>query len=222
MKVILFNGDSLGMPREGVPFDQTYYYLLSKVYSGKAHLVSNFRRAATTTLLHSKDSLEIYQPNIVVLHLGIVDCAPRYYKSSSNFIKIINRLPGRAKSLFWVITKKIKKRTGENADVSLSKFEFNLMSYLIRCEQEKVERCILILIQKPGTSMLRKNPNLLHSIGQYNELIVKCAQGFTFVKCINPLGESTNDDYIADGYHLKHSGFLKVFDSLKNELDDLI
>lgn len=222
MKVILFNGDSLGMPREGIAFDQTYYYLLSQIYSGQAHLVSNFRRAATTSLLNSKDSLEIYQPNIVILQLGIVDCAPRFYKTNSYLLKVVNRLPEIVKTIFWKTTKVIKKRSIKNADVSLSSFEFNLRSYLVRCEREKVERCIIILIQKPGTNMLLKNPNLLDSIGLYNERIIKCALEFNFVKCIDPLRESTDDDYVEDGYHLKSSGFNRVFESLKNELIGLI
>ena len=134
MKVVLCNGDSLGMPRENVKFESTWYYKLSNelLHSG-FYFVNNFKRANTTNFLNHGDALEYYSPNIVIVQLGIVDCAPRVYKTNGILLKVVNKLPNRYQKLFWAISKKFRKRSLKRADVNINAFEDNLVDFLNRC-----------------------------------------------------------------------------------------
>lgn len=135
MKIVLCNGDSLGMPRENVSFQNSWYFKLANYNFTKNYLfVNNFRRAFSTSELSSKDFLENYLPNIVILQVGIVDCAPRLYKTNTVLIKIINRIP-YVSTIFWQLSKRFKKRSLANADVSLELFRNNIIDYLIRCKE---------------------------------------------------------------------------------------
>ena len=59
MKIVLCNGDSLGMPRENVLFEDTWFFRLSNsLPKEKFYFINNFRRANTTNALVSKDFLD--------------------------------------------------------------------------------------------------------------------------------------------------------------------
>lgn len=211
-KLVLCVGDSLGMPRSDVSFFDTWYYKLSST-KNEYYFVNNFRRALTTNELISPDFLENYRPSIVILQVGIVDCAPRIFKKDSLIPKIVNRLPAFIKNLFWITLKRYKKRTPKNSDVSLEDFSLNLNNYLKRCELCMVEKVIIIKIQKPGSNMVRKNKNIYKSIQSYNYIIDSLE--FKGDLCvIDPLGDAVDSDYISDGYHLNSNGFDKVFNKL--------
>ncbi|MDP5028535.1 MAG: hypothetical protein NWQ14_09955 [Flavobacterium sp.] len=218
MKIVLCNGDSLGMPRESVLFEDTWFFKLSNnLPKEKFYCINNFRRANTTNALASKDFLENYNPNIIIVQLGIVDCAPRIYNTNSIIIKIINRLPIFFKDFFWLISKKYKKRSQENAEVTLYKFKKNIEDFVERCKVLGVDRCIFIKIQIPGQVMIKKNPEIIESITQYNKVYDEFEALYSFVKVLNPLSEGNENWYIDDGYHVNKNGFQQVFDSLITE-----
>lgn len=221
MKIVLCNGDSLGMPRENVRFKYTWYFKLSNSFSpNEYYFINNFKRANTTNSLVSRDSLENYSPNIIILQLGIVDCAPRLYQSNSLIIKIVNRAPLYIKKYFWKVSKKIKKRSILNADVDLKKFENNITNFLDRCKILGVERCIIIKIQKPGKIMIDKNPEIIRAVNLYNTIYDNMEKIYNFVKVIDPLKDGNDDFYINDGYHVNTQGFKKVYESLITEFKE--
>ncbi|MCX8492312.1 MAG: SGNH/GDSL hydrolase family protein [Cyclobacteriaceae bacterium] len=205
-------GDSLGMPRQGVPFCETWYYRIIK-HKTNYCFVNNFRRALTTNELSAEDFLENYSPQIVILQVGIVDCAPRYYKNNSLLVKLINVGPDFIRNKFWKLTKRFKSRISENADVSVDQFKSNLDSYIKRCERELMEKLIIIKIPAPSEALLQKNPKIRESIEAYNEVINSIKFNGQFM-VIDPLRDGSNDDYIEDGYHLSKLGSQKIFNCL--------
>tara|TARA_B110000238_G_C15880385_1_gene333194 strand:+ start:155 stop:559 length:405 start_codon:yes stop_codon:yes gene_type:complete len=125
---ILCVGDSLGMPRNGIPYDCTWFYFLNQMHSIHEY-VPRFQRAMTTDNLvgsNKSDFLENYSPDIVIMQLGIVDCAPRYLPELSFRLKIINRLPFGINKTFWKLLKKHKTRNPKYANVVPPKFRKNL------------------------------------------------------------------------------------------------
>ncbi len=219
MKIVLCNGDSLGMPRENVRFKDTWYFNLSNSFSqNEFYFINNFKRANTTNSLVNRDALENYNPNIIILQLGIVDCAPRLYKTNSLLVKIVNRSPLFIKKNFWKVSKKIKKRSILNADVNLKKFEKNITNFLDRCKILEVEKCIIIKIQKPGKIMINKNPEIIKAVNLYNTIFDHMEKIYDFVTVINPLKDGNDDFYIIDGYHVNKIGFNKVYEELKSEI----
>lgn len=220
MKIVLCNGDSLGMPRENVSFQNSWYFKLAKDNTHKNYFfVNNFRRAFNTSELLSKDFLENYDPSIVILQVGIVDCAPRLYKNKSILIKIINRLPLTSKA-FWWVSKRVKKRSIDNADISLELFRKNMINYLTRCEETKIKQCIIIKIQTPGSAMTKKNPDIIKAVKLYNNIFDDVSAQFNFVTIISPLDSGNNEDYLEDGYHVNEKGFQKVYNQLKKVFDE--
>lgn len=213
-KIVLCIGDSLGMARTELPFISTWYYLMANKFPDY-FFVNNFRRALTTKELLKKDALENFAPNIVIVQIGIVDCAPRYFKANSLFPKIINRFPQLIKNTFWKYFKKNNQRKNKFADVSPNNFRLNLINYFERCKRTNIEKAIVILIQKPGNEMIKKNPTILKNIQLYNSIILEIIENYTFIEVANPLCDTKDSDYISDGYHLSIEGALKVFEELK-------
>lgn len=211
-KIVLCVGDSLGMPRQGVSFLDTWFYRLLKVKSNY-YFLNNFRRALTTNELESRDLLENYCPNIVILQVGIVDCAPRYFKRNSLFIKIINRSPSPLRNLFWKAVKRLMRRKLSKCDVPPDTFKDNLLKYLKRCENCGVEKLIVLKIPTPSKPMIDSNPQIINSIRVYNEILQSMNYSRELI-LIDLLENSNENDFIEDGYHLSKQGFERVFDSL--------
>lgn len=209
-------GDSLGLPRNQVPFQMTWLYKLSCKYDNIV-FVNGFKRELTSNGLSSLDSLENYSPDTVILQLGIVDCAPRYFRKQALFPKIINHMPKVVSSFYWKWHKKMNKRKLKNAFVNKDKFKANLEKYLSRCMKNKVDDIVIIKIQKPGKNMLDKNPSILEAVESYNMIIANLETKF---KChiIDPLCSGDDKHYVDDGYHLNENGF----DQVMNELLPLI
>ncbi|MFN7491383.1 MAG: hypothetical protein ACK5RG_00580 [Cyclobacteriaceae bacterium] len=220
-KRILCVGDSLGLPRNEVKFEKTWFYLVK--YSFPEHeFIAQFTRGITTKSLcgdNSNDYLEFYSPQILILQIGIVDCAPRYFKSNSIILKLVSILPGYFKRMTWALIKKFVKRTPNNADVTSFEFKENLTSYLLRAETMKLNRVIIIKIGNPGEAMLRQNPLIRDQVINYNKVLNDISLSFRFVQLIDPLNEGASGLYLADGYHLSEVGHSKVFDEISKTLE---
>lgn len=126
-KIVVCVGDSTSLPGHTNTFEDTWFYKLSESFDN-LRFVSIFRRAITTDILVTEgggdkvdnlpkgaDCLEFYNPNIVVLQLGIVDCAPRLL---TNFDKIIIKLLPQNKYQFYLrLVKKFRTRKKTNTRV---------------------------------------------------------------------------------------------------------
>lgn len=82
---IVILGDSLPLPRpeEGVTFEHTYPYLLQERLRAEALVICRARRLNTTRdqveNRHIRDDVTNIDPDGVIVHIGIVDCAPRIF-----------------------------------------------------------------------------------------------------------------------------------------------
>ncbi len=222
---ILCIGDSLALPGHGNRFEDTWFCKLQLHFSNYL-FASHFKRAITTRVLISEgggdnvfpggaDCLEFYLPDIIVLQLGIVDCAPRYLKQSSLFSKVLERMPGKLKSLIYGILKKVKKRSAKNADIIPLQFFHYLEVYLKRCQINNVKKVIIIKICTPDERMRVKSLEILEAIKEYNDIIDQMDQTFDIVTVINPLNADLTPDIYDDGYHPNTLGNQLVFEELK-------
>jgi acyl-CoA thioesterase-1 len=214
--VILIIGDSLGLPRENVPYKKTWPYLLNKVLS-TSHVVIKVQRALTSKMINEgvkADWLEFYRPKIVIIQVGIVDCAPRYLKNDSFLLKIINIQPSFIKKNVWKLIKNTKIRSPKNVDVSIIEFEKNINSYLTRCKSIGVEKVCLIKIAKCGKKMQIQNPKIIDQISSYNEVLNIVKDEYDFVETVNVLADADESYFIEDGYHLNEFGNSVLFKSI--------
>ena len=224
-KKILCIGDSLALPGHGNRFEDTWFCKL-QVHFSNFLFASHFKRAITTEILISEgggdtvfpsgaDCLEFYLPDIIILQLGIVDCAPRFLKQSSLFTKVLERMPNKIKSLIYTILKKFKKRSSKNADIIPIQFFHYLEVYLNRCKKNNVKKVVIIKICTPDERMIMKNPEIINAIQEYNGIIDEMDNTFDFVTVINPLDANLTPNIYDDGYHPNPFGNQLVFEALK-------
>ena len=208
MKRVLCIGDSLGLPRTEMAYENTWYSILTKRLPNFEY-IPRFQRAMTTNFLvkdNSADYLENFKPNILIMQIGIVDCAPRYLPESSIVVKIINRLPVGLNNLFWKFWKKTKKRTPKYANVLPPNFRKNLFDFFTRCNKTGVEKVVVIKIAMPGTQMVNRNSEIINQVNHYNSIYHSLAEEFELITLIDPLASGKDDSFIEDGYHLSGRG----------------
>ena len=198
---ILFLGDSLGLPRADrkVIDIQTWPHLVSETLSNsKFQFFYQFSGGAHSgkLLAMRKDGyLTGYDPDIVVLQVGIVDCASRALREGTrNFIstiplvrrvvrKIVNRFHGQLLSLRNI------------SYVSRGKFKFNLSE--LKGEFPSSE-FIVIPIAPACDEYCKLMPRIRKNITDYNKILEE-------VFTISLLGEvySGNpvEDLVLDDFH---------------------
>lgn len=223
---IICIGDSTSLPGHNNDYEDTWFYKLSKDFPF-FDCISLFRRSITTEILvtegggHSgefplgADCLEFYNPVIVILQLGIVDCAPRLLNKTDKIT--LRLLPNNFKNSYIKLLKKFKTRKATNTVVKLDKFQANLKGFLERCILNKIEIVILIAIPYPDERMVQKNPNIILNVVLYNEILAGLSETYEFVKVVNPLdSRNFSENIFEDGYHPNPLGNEIVFQNIKN------
>ena len=100
---ILIVGDSNCLPRREGKYKDSWIYLLKQAYPTAdfivladgsrttEYLAQHPRKRPDGSIEYDPSSLEIYDPAVVILNLGIVDCAPRMFRKIES--QVIGRLP---------------------------------------------------------------------------------------------------------------------------------
>lgn len=211
-KRILCAGDSLTLPRNGIPYESTWVCLLQQLLSDYS-IINRSQRAMTTANINGStqgDFLEFYNPEIVIIQLGIVDCAPRYLKNGSIVLKLINSAPATVANSFWKVFKKYRNRKKNFADVMPVQFRKNLIKYLDRCVVNGVNKVIIIAIGIPGSEMIRQTPLIVDQVKTYNDIYRDLSLKYGIIKLIDPLSEGRDEYFIGDGYHIGFEGAKKI------------
>ena len=217
---ILCITDSLGLPRPGVFYHQTWPAMLKKVCPN-LDFVFLCRRAATTEVLADRNEyLYYYTPSIVVLQLGICDCSPRYMRTTSRTYRLLGKLPMCIQTPFWKIYKIFVRRSLKRTDVAPERFEKNIRAYLSACLECGVKHVLILRIATPASRMLTSNPLAAEAVRIYNALYERIAVDFPFVCLLNPLHRGVDGDYV-DGYHANEQGNRRVAEMLWQTLSDL-
>jgi len=222
MKNILIVGDSLGLPRQNLSYYKTWPYLMASAMP-TFHFIFKMKRALTTKMFFQDthmDWLEFYNPDDVIMQVGIVDCAPRFLKKDGFFIKILSVSPGFINNMVWKIIKKYGKRSPKFSDVSPNDFKSNLQNYLQRCDKSGVKRVFLIKIACPGSIMIKSNPTIYLQVKKYNEIIEKIAYNKSKCILVDTLEEADDSYFLEDGYHLSELGNKILFYSICKVLND--
>ena len=195
-------GDSLSMPRpsEGIVYESTYPFLLAE---NGYEVICKSKRANDTKIQSVKqnilDDVLFLNPEIVIIHLGIVDCAPRLFKRRE--IRLLNLLPIRVRTIVinffskyrYVITKTRKITYVNNVD-----YRRNL-SKIIKDIQSENRKIILIKILDTNSSNLLRSFGFSENIKKYNEIIDDIAIALD-LDTLDP--NLCNDGLLSDGIHI--------------------
>lgn len=216
MQRIVILGDSLGMPRPGVQLEQTYPYLLQQSLAG-FEIYAKHRRANDSklqaSLLGIQDDIEYMSADIVVIHLGIVDCAPRLFsRAQQNLLhklKFINRyiiaFMSKHRHFFTKIFPKVY--------VKISQYEQNML-LLIKAGKKSAQRVIVVNIANTSAENNHKSYGFERNIKAYNTVLNRlvASAGIELLD-INKLSDKTM--LHNDGIHFNIAGNALLAKQLK-------
>jgi len=183
-RTVIIVGDSLGAPRpwEGVDLQSTYAFLLGRKLGGGS-FVANYSASDNSTARSIKEAfLRTYvraaSADYAVVHLGIVDCAPRLLSSFERAIGFVANRVAPFRPLFRAYVK-LKSRYRYDLTrlfprtlVPKEQFESNyrkLLSEIV--EHNPVDKIFLINIAFPGAVLTERSYNILRNIEEYNAII---------------------------------------------------
>lgn len=207
-KRIVILGDSLGMPRPDeqppVEYEETYPYLLKQLLP-EWEVLSACKRANHATkqgcTQYLYDDIIFIKPTAVVIHLGVVDCAPRLF---NNYEKIIlNKMPSVIRNKIIAFFSKHRKfftRRFKKVYVNKKDFEKNI-DKLIKTALESKATPILIGIADTNHENKEKSYGFSQNIIDYNAILLALAERHK-IAFIN-MYDKGDKILLSDGIHLQ-------------------
>jgi lysophospholipase L1-like esterase len=230
MENITIIGDSLSMvyAKYGLSYKNTYPYLLQTLLDPcKYHVISRSRRRNHVLTQSLRDNLDddiLYNDSqYIIIHLGIVDCAPRTFSLLEDRILYVLMQAPVLKWLANFVTKfKSKHRrffTKNFPQVYVTKPDFKEKYELILNEiKSKVhpKKVFLLNIADTNDENKRRSYNFEKNILEYNEVIADLARknaGFCELIDVFGLTKSKKEFLLDDGIHLgkeAHEALAKI------------
>lgn len=220
MRLIII-GDSLPIYVYHPSREYLYGFILKKYFESKGNNeVYIIAKPRNNTRIQSRPSRLLYdikqfEPNIVIIHLGITDCAPRlfsliesfYLQSLPNFFRrqVIKFLSTHR----YFLTKKFPK-------VYVNLNDFKIFYQKILTKVIGIGGIpIIINIAKPSNNLIKKSFNFLENVKQYNKILSNLAKSnrCQFVDLYSII-ENDSQFRWDDGYHLAISGHRRLAEIL--------
>lgn len=216
--------DSIGAPRD-LPLTNYQDTWVSQIEN---FLLANYqmkcfsytqRAADTNHVVHRiKVQLQFYQPELVVLQLGICDCAPRVLKEKE--LRFIQKLPIIRKIIHKFISANYAKLSQKRnlAYVEKDVFVKNLQSIKASFLNAKI---VIIPIGLPNDEYKRKSPKIEERIRDYNQALKSVFSDNDsfyleeFTQITQPI---INDIYAEDNYHLIAKSHSMLFECLQEKI----
>lgn len=220
---IVIIGDSIVMPRleNDVAYELTYAYRLKQLLPD-CEVISRARRSNDTQKQTCRqaiyDDIEVFLPNIVILQLGIVDCAPRLFgKLQSLALNVLpNILSSRIIRLCskyrYILTKRFPK-----VYVPYPAFKKNLNTLFIQLEKQK---CIVVCVSIASTSEenRKKSYNFDENIRKYNRVLKNYCSNYNAHYLDFYSATRTENFLLDDGIHIN----IKGHEFLSKEISQII
>jgi acyl-CoA thioesterase-1 len=226
---VLCIGDSLSLPGHLNKYEDTWPYLLKREFPD-VDFINFFKRQLTTEVLNTlgggergidkwpkgADCLEAFMPDVVIVQLGIVDCAPRLMNKVDKII--LNQISNSLSNYYIKFIKFIRKRKLENTIVPFELFMKNWVSYAIRAKKCN-SKVIIVSISIPDNNLISKNPQVVLNVNRYNKYLFELSQKFENVFVTKPLNPMNyNGEIYQDGYHPNKIGH----EILTNQIVDFL
>lgn len=217
-------GDSLGLPREGVTYEDTWYYKLKQSYP-EHDFVEHFERGLLiSTALSNYDNYFVFYPSdVVIIQTGICDCSPRYINENKFSVTIVKKLFRKLGLIdfFWKLVK-IGGRNPKCVDTPIDKFSADYDKLISKFINSGVRHIFLIKIGHATESVVKKNKYINENVDKYNEIIENIKEKYrNKIDVIDPL-DKIDESLFVDGYHCNAKGMDLVFNYLKKELEKTI
>lgn len=182
MKIVIM-ADSLAMPRAGetnIAFEATYPYLLEQSLRRRRETQSAIviergmrRRTIEYVLDEWQELVELKTPDVVVIHIGIVDCAPRVFlRRERQFVENLRPAWFRDAVLKFVHNRRssiVKFR--KKVYVPPERFKPLLDQVFQKAQECKVRSLVFINIITPPVEMEQRSPGFIDNVQAYNEIL---------------------------------------------------
>jgi hypothetical protein len=221
----LFIGDSLSMPRVriGIQPEHTYVHSLEMFWRQQypaAYLwkflrrgvgVSHFASYFIDSLLPCLDSRQI---DVGVVHLGIVDCAPRPLPYSLRLLLSYSYAPLlNAVSRFLHKHRRLLLKAGCSFRFTSPKKFNRVYSNLLNALTSSCDRVYAVNIAPAIETLYEHSPGLRESINEYNDIIQRAISHSKNARLIDVFSEfrAHPDQYLTDDLHINKNGHDWIF-----------
>lgn len=216
-KKVVILGDSLAMPRDEdkVTYENTYAYQLA--LHEELDVICRAVRANDTSKQSKEqalyDDIICFRPDIIIIHLGIVDCAPRLF--SKKHIFFLSFFPSWFKKKYMDFFSKYRPfftRRLPKVYVKKEQFEKNIVKIMSVC-RDFTDEIYCISISDTNKNNKIRSYGFSNNIETYNDILkaVSLKNNVIFFDLFNEMQASYLLD---DGIHLTPIGHKKIYEEL--------
>jgi lysophospholipase L1-like esterase len=207
MKILILS-DSLALPREKPEvcrYEQTWPQLIRN----DGHMVNQVSIGGATSadLLRQSVYHTSFHPDVVILQVGIVDCAPRFLTASEK--KVLLKIPFAGKSLIRGLNKAWVRKLRNLTYVPLVPFKANIEGILKAFQACK---CLCVAIIPARKEYETQLPGITDKIKTYNEVLERTPAGYI------SLDDFPDHGVMSDHHHLNEAGHSYIFMQIKELL----
>ena len=221
MKRILFVTDSIGSPRnipEKCTFNDTWCYQVSKNIGNMEVLFENIHGLDTDMLIGEfLTRISLYEPDIIILQVGIVDCAPRVFTKFQ--LRVVKFL--KLKFLHSFVSSNYAKlsKVRNIAYVSQSVFHENLIQFINALDGIQI---YALSIAPPSSKLKSKSPLMNERVATYNNILEEVFKN-NFIDPFKNIDQVLLDDmYMSDLIHFNKDGQSYISHFVKQSLNSIL
>ena len=228
IKIVIF-GDSLALPREDVGGDEllevTYPFLLDQSLRRKFGAAAPIifergmrRRTIEYVVDEWNELVELRKPQIVIVHVGIVDCAPRVFlRREASFVANIRF--ARLRDRIFKFTHDHRRRIVQfrrKVYVPLTRFERLVQRVVEKAREAEIQSLVFINIIRPPDSVEERSPGFQGNVIAYNQ-VLQAQTKHQHVSLID-LNGMVNEALTVDGIHLNERGHMLLAQRLEEQV----
>jgi len=233
MKIVIL-ADSLALPREGVGNDAllevTYPFLLDqslRLRFGAAAPVIYERGMRRRTIEYVIDDwyelVELRKPDVVIVHVGVVDCAPRVFlRREGAFVANIRVAWLRERILKFTHDHRraiVERR--RRVYVPLPRFERLVETVVQKGREAKLKSLVFVNIISPPDSMEERSPGFQNNVIAYNRVLQdQTKHEWISLIDLNSIvqNEGGAEKLTIDGMHLNERGHELLANELQRQV----
>ena len=210
LKVLILT-DSLGLPRtspENLAYEDTWCYSLKDKYDV---LQISIGGGVIGEIYKQCQYYKGFKPDIVIIQMGIVDCAPRILGKTENLL--LNSNPVTRKILSKILPRYGKKIREYRKKTYTSTYHFEeYLKKIIETFQNSIFYSIGIM---PASAQYEADLiGISENIDQYNSILKKIFKDL-FIDTL----DFTEKDLMSDYHHLNSIGHKKIIEKLKLKIN---
>ena len=236
MKVVIL-ADSLALPREEVGGERCfevaypfllYHSLLRQFGESSPMIIERGMRLRTveTVLTDWHEQVVLRNADVVVVHVGVVDCAPRVFLRREN--AFIGKRPKWVREPILKFVHNHRRSIIQNRPrvyVPLPRFRRHIEEVTEKAKQSQLLSLVYVNIVEPPDSMEYRSPGFQSNVRAYNEVLsTQMSQPNVTLIDLNQLiaSEGGSEELTLDGVHLRERGHEILARELDKHIGELV